>query len=685
MDTAKYSIREILEFKNLEQFIVPEIQRDYVWKVKDIDDFLSSLEEGFKEVNKDIPYLGFIYAYNDRDYVYKYILVDGQQRMTTIFLLLLACYSKLGKKLPEYLLKKGKLKLDYKVRAATHDFLFDLVNFCNNNPDQPDFIIKDQIWFHSGYEIDRTIISMVENFNAIRDRIHNFDSSSLSNFIKFIENQVKLSYFDIENGRQGEELYIYMNSRGRQLASNETLKAKFLKNLDTISEKEKWGRTWEHWQDFFWKHRGKRSDADAGFNDFLHMVQIINMCDLGKSSDEINLITRSKSEEVLNFELLPDSLEDLLNYFQAFEYLVNNYRITEFFKQYENINDFFTSSSIDPRRKQIYFLRTLPILAFLSNTGIIDDKSIFRFIRYFYNISRKELSVGKDIANQLPIAIKLMLEYGRKDQESFDVCDLITYQKGRTVLINDEEVLKLRIYKSPPMQLSREDMEDLFWKAEDHFVFDGEIFFLLNRYYDFEKQELDVINYKNSWTIFEQVFTDSKINYAQITRALLYYGNTWFRDTPWYYINYSCQDWYSLVRDNSGKHLITLLEDLHNKPLTFLDKVIKSKAKKYFKDNHLISIENIKSQEGLLEQVKILVALDYFTDKVIWKDHGYIACDERYTCKTYRDIPFFNNGRVIHNVSRYINDGCQGRIIPSMKEILQNANKLQITLEEIIR
>ena len=110
MDTGKYKLLEILEFQNIDQFIVPEIQRDYVWEKKDVLDLLHSIQEGFLGTKEDIPYLGFIYAYNDRDYVYKDFIVDGQQRMTTVYLLLLACHLNLKKKLTDYLLKNEKLK-----------------------------------------------------------------------------------------------------------------------------------------------------------------------------------------------------------------------------------------------------------------------------------------------------------------------------------------------------------------------------------------------------------------------------------------------------------------------------------------------------------------------------------------------------------------------------------------------
>ena len=684
METEKYSILEILEFKNLEQFIVPEIQRDYVWQTTDVIDLLNSLKDGFEGEERERPYLGFIYAYNDREYVYKYFLVDGQQRLTTIFLLLLACHQKNGNQLPEYIIKQRKLKLDYKVRQATHDFLIDLVNHCETGNNSFDFNIKDQVWFHKDYEIDKTINNMVENFNAIREWLEYFDENQSAKFLKFVEDNVDLSYFDIENGRQGEELYIYMNSRGRQLEPNETLKAKFLNLLDTTKDKEKWGIVWEKWQDFFWKQRGSNLDADAGFNDFLKMVQIIHMCELDYSAEKISEHATSKSNVINDFSLFPESLEEIELFFDAYEWLSNSSMINDFFNRYENDETYFASSSrIDLRKKQIYYFRTLPILSFLTKTKVRDERIIIRFIRFFYNVSRKESSIGKDIANNLPNAIKLIIEYSGSKSEGFDVCDLIDYQKGRSVIISAEELIKLLLFKNPPENVTREQIEELFWEAEDHFVFSGEIIFLLKAYIN-ENGIFDLFNFIKTWVVFKNCFSISKENNALISKALLFYGNTWVVYTPEYYNNYNCQDWYTIVRRASGNYLLELLKDMHGKSIDYLDTIIKEKAKEYFIENGLNSIESLKAKEELFEQVKVLVAIDYYNANIIWKEAAYIANNENYTSKTFDDQPFFARDIVIYNVHRYINDGYYGRIIPLMKDVLQNETKLQEVLDKII-
>ena len=682
MKTDKYSISDILEFKNLEQFVVPELQRDYVWRDVDVRDLLESIKNSFESDGEEIPYLGFIYAYNDKDYPYKYFLVDGQQRLTTIYLLLLVCYQKINKKLPEYLIKNDKLKLDYKVRLATHDFLINLVKTIQKNLGAENISIKDQSWYHKHYENDGTIQTMINNYycicNWISDEFPIVDR--LAEFLKFIEDKVELSYFDIENGRDGEELYIYMNSRGKQLEANETLKASFLSKVTDDEEKDHWGAKWEEWQDFFWKNRGKRIDADPGFNDFLRILQIITMSELGMKPDDINFIARSNDNKNLVIKYLPSKLETIDSYFNALLFISNSEKINNYLVKYET-SDFYTLRPINERERLNYYFRCLPALAFIAKTGTNDEHTAIQFIRYFYNNSRKS-NIGKDISNQLPTAIKLIQEYCKNKEADYDICDLVNFNKNRTVLIDDEEVRKLNLYKNPPENITREELEELFWTTEDHPIFHGEISFLLDKYYNTISKTFDFWGFKKTWNAFNTLFAETNVNYGAISRTLLFYGYTWFQDTPYYYSNYDCQDWSRLVRSDTGKYLIQLLEDMQEKPVTFLDIIFKRKAKEYFMSKNITTISAITSSVELFEQVRILSTIDFYSEKKLWASYrGYIADEGRFT---FGDTPFFIKNRVLYNINRYVYDGQNGRIISMLSGTLQNSNKLEKILGDII-
>lgn len=677
MKTQKYTIESLFSDRELEQFIVPEIQRDYVWENADVADLLNYIREGFEGGEADLPYLGFIYAYADRDFVYKYFLIDGQQRLTTIFLLLIASYAHTGKKMPDYLFDREQLKLDYKVRQSTHDFLVDLVSHCHQEELAPEFSIPDQIWYHDDYKNDRSIRQMVSNFTFIRNWLR--ELSDVPVFIRFIEERLELSYYDIPDGRQGEDLYIYMNSRGRHLEPNETLKAKYLAR---VADKKFWGVEWERWQDLFWKFKLHRPDADEGFNDFLKMAQLVEMCSKGLSVDMISSYARGATDQTLLPERLPEKVEDLQGLFEAYQWLVKSTFVRDFFKKYEKSEDYLLLTP-PAERAQIFYFRLLPILAFLAGTGCREETVVMRFIRFFYNLSRKRGSIGKDIGGQLVVAIRLMQEYSQAGSTVFDVCDLINYQKRRTTLIDDEEVRKLSLYHNPPAELNREDLEDLFWAVEDHKVFEGQIGFFLWQYSDKETGAYRHEPFLATWAKFKELFDGE--SEGMLVMALLQYGNTWVRKSPYYYVNYDCADWNEIVQTENGIHLMQLLEDLALNGWKDLDSIITKKSGEYLKARGYNTVTTVKAEVDFYKQVKLLAILDYFSENEMFSgEHYHIANDGRFTCKTYGDKPFFNNGVVIHNVKRYIDNGQNGRVIHDLAGLLKSETKVQELIDEIL-
>ena len=677
MRTQKYTFAGLFSDRELEQFIVPEIQRDYVWETSDVADLLGYIREGYDGGEADVPYLGFIYAYGDRDFVYKYFLIDGQQRLTTIFLMLIAGYVHAGKKIPEYLFDRGQLKLDYKVRQSTHDFLSALVKHCLQGTLAPDFSIVDQVWYHDEYKNDRSIRQMISNFTFIRNWLN--EINDVPSFIRFIEERLELSYFDIPDGRQGEDLYIYMNSRGRHLEPNETLKARYLARVD---DKKYWGAKWELWQDLFWKFRLHRPDADEGFNDFLKMSQLIEMSHQGLASDVISGYARGATDQTLLPEQLPEKVEDLQKLFEAYQWLIKSTIVKEFFKKHEKEENYLLLTP-PADRAQIFYFRLLPIIVFLAETGCRVETVVMRFIRFFYNLSRKRGSIGKDIGAQLVVAIRLMQEYSRTESDVFDVCNLIAYQKRRTTLIDDEEVRKLSLYKQPPVGLTRLELESLFWAVEDHKVFEGQIGFFLWQYSDAETGAYEHDLFLATWAMFQKLFQEE--SEGLIVMALLHYGNTWVRESPFYYVNYNCADWNGMVQTERGVYLMQLLEDLALNGWKNLDNIITKKSGQYLKARGYITVAAIKEETDFYKQVKLLAVLDYFSENEMFPEGYYhIANDGRYNCKSYGDKPFFTNSVVIHNIKRYIDSGLNGRVIHDLSGLLKSETKVQLLIDEIL-
>ncbi|MGN8412874.1 DUF262 domain-containing protein [Helicobacter pylori] len=110
----KTTIKEIfLE----EGYSIPNYQRDYAWKEKNFKDLWEDLEEAI-EYNKKGQghFTGTMVVANNEDNKKLYDIIDGQQRTTTIFMLLHVLANKQNEKdkqeTRKYLYQKGELKLE---------------------------------------------------------------------------------------------------------------------------------------------------------------------------------------------------------------------------------------------------------------------------------------------------------------------------------------------------------------------------------------------------------------------------------------------------------------------------------------------------------------------------------------------------------------------------------------------
>ncbi|WP_293924770.1 DUF262 domain-containing protein [Sphingobacterium sp. UBA6320] len=302
MKTGRYSLQELLSHNEIEQFVIPELQRDYVWSATQVNGLLESVMQRFdtkdasrlriydqdrlindagtieylsKEFNR-LKYklkLGFLYAYHDKEFPGRFFLIDGQQRITTLYLLLMALYVRAGlsTKFAEQYFVNGLPKVDYKVRESAHDFLLLFINDVLNQKD----VVKNPNYFENEYKYDKTVNNLKNNFNLIVSYLSKKKELDNEQLIDYVENYVEFNYFDTNLSSQGEKLYLYMNSRGAKLSSQELLRAKLIEKIDKSEEKIKAGEKWEEWQDFFFRNKCDNENADLGFEHFLTLVTIL--------------------------------------------------------------------------------------------------------------------------------------------------------------------------------------------------------------------------------------------------------------------------------------------------------------------------------------------------------------------------------------------------------------------------
>ena len=485
MNTGKYKLKEFLTNHNLDQIIIPEIQRDYVWQTENVERFLQSIFDNSKR-QKDLSHeitedtlnrlppemrevvlraqeekqnfcnVGFIYAYSDPEMPDRYVLIDGQQRMTTLFLILLALSIK-EKKADNFkrtYLKDNILKLDYKVREDAHEFLLNFVQYVLDGNNVAD--ISNKYWSFTEYQNDITIQSLIDNYQVINNFIDKKDFP-----LDYVENYIEFWYFDTNKSKQGEELYLYMNSRGETVSPNESIKANLLRGLSN-DEKHKWGTEWEQWQNLFWKHKQTNSNADCGLEEFLKWIKFIEITKNDKTQTKDNLAKKIKGiKESKKISLEKLTLEKIKSYFNALEKLI------ELKSELHFKFDWLTGNNIDA----IEYVKLIPMLMFAEKYPTCETAEIKRFARFFLNATRFG-TVSKSPYNSTVDIVRLSnLFFENGFTDITNITDFAENYKG---ILTDEEVAKLSIYKQSSDDL-RQKIEIAFWRAENYKFCDGTV------------------------------------------------------------------------------------------------------------------------------------------------------------------------------------------------------------------
>lgn len=275
---------------------IPLLQRDYAQgrpTAEEVrEEFLSALEIALKKAPNDptLPLnLDFIYGSVEGKEDTRFLPLDGQQRLTTLFLLhwYLAWNDQKWEEFTQIFRANGHSRFTYRVRPSSNEFFDELVAY------QPDILtekvvevsklIEDQPWFVRSWRLDTTIQSVL----VMLDAIHHRFSSSNGLFDRLVsENQPAITFqlLDLENFGLSDDLYIKMNARGKPLTPFETFKARYEQELKNQFEGEIFvidtqkftvaeyvaRRMDTQWADLFWAYRDRKKNLydDALMNVF---------------------------------------------------------------------------------------------------------------------------------------------------------------------------------------------------------------------------------------------------------------------------------------------------------------------------------------------------------------------------------------------------------------------------------
>lgn len=235
----KYSFSDLISMGNIR---IPRIQRDYAQgrrndKVDEIRKlFVHSLALVVKG-KRPAAELDFVYG-SDRDNAFEPL--DGQQRLTTLFLLHWLLGASLSR--PD---DSKRSTFTYETRNTSQEFCDELVGHdalslimeARNKEKAPSDIIRERDWFKWEWKYDPTVISMLVMIDALSEEMGPELSARREDYLSNLE-KITFNLLNLGDFGLSDELFIKMNARGKQLSSFDKLKSTLEEELQ-LQQKEK--------------------------------------------------------------------------------------------------------------------------------------------------------------------------------------------------------------------------------------------------------------------------------------------------------------------------------------------------------------------------------------------------------------------------------------------------------------
>ena len=611
----------------ISKIVIPKIQRPYAQGRQDgICTYVRNtlLNEMFVNFTTDEVFdLNFIYGiirpYND-EYVME--LLDGQQRMTTLFLV-------------NWYIANAELKeedeADKEIRDALSRFVYETRStatvFCNKlssyrvnlDGQTPSQAIRKAKWYFRSFDRDSTISAMLTMLDAIHERYIQQERHDLYTKLPNLQFYVKsLGYFNLS-----EELYIKMNARGLQLSPFENFKADLTnfvanasyepyKQLVPLYRKNSEEKVEFHfnfsvkldakWIDIFWKKGTDNFDA-AYMNFFTRFFackyivatkDIVSDRDIRQDATLRKLYTdaesSSESNEYLGFQeferLLQQhpeyikTLDKVLDVFYEYDYKDDRRAI---FKQMlpswekpspDSGDDFYSNNA--SKMTHIKLIAFGAVVEFIDAYKDFDTNTFNQWMRVVWNvIENTNIDSLTPVSSLIRKFSAVIRNTARRSAEGESFYAALSQWRDDNIQERENRALIEEVSKAALISTD-ETWNDIFVEAEVHPFFKGMVMF-------FYHQDMNVDEFRSAYLLVRDMFDETGIsptyreNHLMI-RAIVSHFCTWAE----------LNELYVTERAETNKYLKNILASSVPVRTMFSEIVVKAKndieAKSMLKD-----------------------------------------------------------------------------------------------------
>ncbi|MDR3327416.1 MAG: DUF262 domain-containing protein [Prevotellaceae bacterium] len=585
------------------------------------------------------------------------IPLDGQQRLTTLYLLYWYIGSRelSGNELQE--MQKMLLCFSYETRTSAREFCEKLSKLTLKFDTPPKTKIEGAAWFFDTYKQDPTVKAMLGMLDAIHKQYEAAGKKLYNNLAR-----LKFYVLQLDEFKLSDELYVKMNARGKPLTDFENFKADLVGHVKkTFGEVKTKYREREmpyylafsikldnDWTNFFWEYSKKSKEpVDRFFFNFIKRY-VLNLFVAG-SEDTVDAIQKNPVFKLFYGKENDDSsvtygsfdiYADLLNTRESIECLeivldclVRNY--ASFIQKsakapWGNKWDFF--DKIDNQTQRAILLAITLFIEKNSNKDTeIDHEQFQRWMRVVWNLAENANVTGTESMIGLMRLIKELSGHS-DDIYSFLASDDSVKSNVATDQFEEERV-KAKLIVSKPA------WEHEFINVEKYAFFRGQIYCLLHISApdgNFTKFDISkFINYRDkAIMLFSDDLEKAPCRFHRVLESLIFAnpidGSNDFaknKGSRWYYYE---------DNDNIRKSMIQYNED------DFYYKLIK------------LLLDRISVSDGdIADQLDAIIAETQFDENelstyLIHSPHCFAYCKQKLIKWEQKQIYLLKHSRMSH-------------------------------------
>lgn len=196
------SINELFWGSSTVTYEIPIYQRNYAWEKEEISALIQDVYDAFSSATeKNVYYIGTLVTFDKGDQVFE--VIDGQQRLTTIKIILSAFDTELD--------SKPTNSLKYRARHKSDETIKNMPKFADLEEKDTGIV--------NGFDYAQTAINEI------------IPGTEKKDFVDYLRNNVHIIHYQVPKDINLNHYFEVMNSRGEQLEKPEIIKANLMATL----------------------------------------------------------------------------------------------------------------------------------------------------------------------------------------------------------------------------------------------------------------------------------------------------------------------------------------------------------------------------------------------------------------------------------------------------------------------